>query len=212
MNRFAVLAGLVPRDAGPIVDVGADHGKVAALLGAIATERRPHRRSDADVRWVVADGLAPFRAVGVAVIAGMGWRTIASILGGPTPVSAAVLHADDDPPSLRGWLASHGWRIDAEALCDPASRPRAGAPLAEVVRAVPGIEASTGLELHYGPRLLASGDPRLPAHLARARRRWEEVARRTAGSAPDVHAEALRHVAFLAARERLWNAPREGTL
>ncbi len=210
MTRFEAIAALVPPGFAPVVDVGADHGRVAARLGAIATERRPHRRSNLDVRWVVADGLAPFRHVGTAVIAGMGWATIARILSGPTPVRAAVLHADDDPPALRLWLAANGWRIDAEVLA-PVSR-RAGAGIAEIVRAFPGHEPAIGLELHYGPRLLESADPRLGAHLATARRRWERVIVACGPTALAVAADAERHVAFLRERERLWNATASGKL
>lgn len=152
--RFA-LAGPAPR-----VDVGADHGRVAAAIGAIATERRPHRRA-AGGRWVIADGLAPFRAVGTAVIAGMGARTIARILGGGTPVACAVLHAQDEPRWLRSWLAANGWRIVDEALA-PEARG-----FAEVIRAEPGHEPTQGLLLEYGPVLLASADPLLAAHLDR---------------------------------------------
>ena len=84
-----------------VVDVGADHGHVAEALGAIATERMPNRAGRTDVPWVICDGLAAFRRVDVAVIAGMGARTIAGILTrGPTP-EVAVLHAQDDPPFLR---------------------------------------------------------------------------------------------------------------
>lgn len=212
MNRFDAIAALVPPDLRPVVDVGADHGQVAERLGAIATERQPHRRSARDLRWVVADGLAPFREVGTAVIAGMGWATIARILGGPTPVRAAVLHADDDPPSLRAWLAANGWRIDAEVLAPVSERAGAHRRLAEIVRAVRGSEPATDLELHYGPRLLAGSDPRLGEHLATARRRWERILEQCGSSAPAVTAEAGRHVAFLRERERLWNAAASGTM
>ena len=128
-----------------------------------------------------------------------GWRTIARILGGPTPVRTAVIHADDDPPSMRKWLAANGWRIDAEVLADAATRPRPRARLAEIILARPGVEATSGFELHYGPRLLASADSRLEAHLTHARLRWERIAIRSGGRRPD----ALLHISFLLAREQL---------
>lgn len=175
-----------------VVDVGADHGRVAASLCAIATERAPHlttRRPG--LRWVVADGLLPFRNVDVAVIAGMGARTISGILDrGPTP-AVAVLHAQDDPPHLRRWLAAHGWRIDAERLAPE------GGKFAEVLRAVRGVETATGLRLDYGPRLLHDGDPWLPAHLDLRIAELQRIADATLGRAPDVHARCTRGLTFL---------------
>ncbi len=193
LARRRLLASLVP-EAEVVVDVGADHGHVAAWVGAIATERQPHRSGRGDVRWVIADGLKPFRRVDVAIVAGMGWRTIGRILeDGPRP-SVAILHAQDDPPALRRWLASHGWRIDAEGLAPEAGR------FAEVVRAVPGREAATGLVLELGPRLLDSADPHLRAHLEQLAGYWRSIAAKTATSAPGVHEEATERVAFLEAR------------
>ena len=171
--RRAAICELCP--AGEvIVDVGADHGHVAAELGAIATERHPHIIQRSDVRWVVADGLRPFRRVDVAIIAGMGALTIAGILeAGPRP-AAAVLHAQDDPIALRRWLAANGWRIEAESLAPEAGR------YAEILRVIPGREAATGLVLDVGPRLLEQGHPLLIAHLTQLlghHRRLAEVTR-----------------------------------
>jgi tRNA A22 N-methylase len=137
----------------PIIDVGADHGHVAAALGSIATERDPRRIGRQDVTWVVADGLRPFRRVGTAIIAGMGANTIIGILSaGPSP-EVAVLHAQDDPPTLRRWLAANGWRLDVELPV------REGRGFAIVIRARPGVETASGLHLHHGPRLLEQWPP-----------------------------------------------------
>ena len=192
--RRDLLIAMCPREPGWIVvDVGADHGHVAHALGAIATERAPNRIGRPDLRWIVADGLAPFRRVDVAVVAGMGAFTIAGILDrGPRPERAAVVHAPDDPAALRTWLAANGWRIDAEALAPEGGR------FAEVIRAVPGREEATGLALALGPRLIEGGDPHLPAHLRALRDRFEHLARETADSAPDRHAEFARRAAFVA--------------
>lgn len=198
--RRRVIAALCPRG-GVIVDVGADHGHVAAEVGAIATERHPRRVGRRDVPWVVADGLQPFGQVDVAIIAGMGARTIARILErGPRP-SVVVLHAPDDPPVLRVWLASAGWRIDAEALAPEAGRH------AEVVRAVPGREQAEGLWLELGPRLLEGDDPHLRAHLTHLRRWWSGLAVSTRARAPETHARFAARAAFVAERleERGWS-------
>lgn len=179
-----------------IVDVGADHGHVAAAVGAIATERHPRRIGRRDVPWVVADGLRPFRRVDVAIIAGMGAHTIIGILqAGPRP-GAAVLHAPDDPPVLRRWLAENGWRIDAEALAPEAGR------YAEVLRVVPGEETATGPWLHFGPRLLTGRDPHLRAHLEELHAWHTRLAAQIGERAPEKSRVLSTRAAFLAERLR----------
>lgn len=174
------------------MDVGADHGHLAARVGAVATERQPQRIGRRDVQWVVADGLEPFREVDVAVIAGMGARTIARVLErGPRPRVAAVLHAPDDPPVLRRWLAEHGWRIDAERLAPEAGR------YAEVLRAVPGNEPSSDLILEYGPVLRERGDPLLALHLEQLRGWLAGLVSSTALSAPAKSRDLARRLAYV---------------
>jgi len=190
-----VLARLVTEIARPgdvIVDVGADHGHVAHAVGAIATEAAPERIGRRDVPWVIGDGLAPFRHVDIAIVAGMGALTIARILSaGPRPTRAVVVHAQDDPPVLRAWLAANGWRIDAEALAPEASR------YAEVVRAVPGVEPASGLHLAFGPVLLAGDDPHLAAHLRHLHAHHARLAVQTASADPRRSAEEQAKAAFL---------------
>ncbi|MEQ1504378.1 MAG: tRNA (adenine(22)-N(1))-methyltransferase TrmK [Myxococcota bacterium] len=196
--RRDLLLALCPVTDGLVVDVGADHGLVASAIAArggrvIATERAPNRIGRRDVPWIVADGLAPLRTVAVAIIAGMGAHTIAGILGrGPRPTVAVVVHATDNPPALRGWLAANGWRIDAEALAREAGR------FAEVIRAVPGDEPATGLELAFGPRLLAGDDPLLVEHLRELHAHHAALAAATR-HVPHKHAGFSARVAFLAA-------------
>lgn len=158
-RRAAILA-MAHGAPAPVIDVGADHGHVAHALGAIATERDPRRLGRPDVRWVVADGLRPFREVGTAIIAGMGAHTIIGILSaGPRP-SRLILHAQDDPPTLRRWLAANGWRIDDEVMVPE------GRGYAAILLANPGEETATGLHLHYGPRLLERWPPGTSAGVA----------------------------------------------
>jgi tRNA A22 N-methylase len=151
--RLEAVAALCPA-APVVVDVGADHGRLAAAVGAIAVERMPHRRGPARARWVVCDGLRAFRAVDVALVAGMGARRIASILAGPCQVRrAAVVQAPDDPGWLRTWAAAHGWRIDAELLTLERDR------YYETVRLVPGVETADTDALWVGPRLVTGDHP-----------------------------------------------------
>jgi tRNA A22 N-methylase len=171
-QRRELLIAMCPKGKN-IVDVGADHGHVAAALGAIATERLPHRSGRRDIPWVIADGLKPFRNVEVAIIAGMGARKIMAILdAGPRP-QAVVLHAQDDPPLLRRYLASHGWRIEREGLAPEAGR------YAEVMVAMPGIETTSGTRLALGPRLLEGDDRYLLLHLNQLLGYWSNLQKHT---------------------------------
>ena len=170
-----------------VVDVGCDHGHVAASLGAIGVERRRNRlpRRD-DVQLVVADGLKPFRRVDLAVITGMGAETILGVLdAGPRP-AVAVLHATERAWALRQGLAARGYRIEAEGLA-PEARG-----YAEVMRVVLGDEPAEGLPLAFGPKLL--NDPLLLEHIAYERARW--AIRAEKARAPE-HDEALAWIRFL---------------
>ena len=196
--RRELLARLCPRDLPPIIDVGADHGHIAWTVGGFATERMPHRIGRRDIQWVVCDGLAPFREVGVAIIAGMGARTIASILeAGPKP-RLAILHAQDDPPLLRSYLANNGWEIVREALAPEAGR------FAEVIVAQVGQETSSGLHLRYGPRLLRDGDPYLLDHLRQLISHSTDIAKATEKSADLIHERAKHRLYFLENQLKHW--------
>ena len=197
--RTDLVLSLIPPGR-TVIDVGADHGYVAASVGGIATERQPHRRGRVAVRWVVADGLAPFREVDCAVIAGMGAATIEGILDrGPRP-AVAILHAPDDPQRLRRAIAARGYRIDAEGLAPEGNR------YAEVLRVIPGVEPATGLPLEYGPLLLRAGDPWLVPHLAHHLAFHRDLAARVAIAAPDRAEDSTRRADFLEACLRAWRA------
>lgn len=196
--RRDVLVHFAQQGPEPRVDVGADHGWVAEALGCIATERRPHRRARPYGVWVVCDGLDAFGPMGTAVIAGMGANTIARIISRAPPVQRYVLHAQDDPPSLRRWLAEHGFRIVDEGLAPEAKR------FAEVVVAVPGEEPTTGLELAFGPVLQRGLDPLSHAHFTQLHGYYSGLADKTVP-----HPQA--HARFSTARDHLatWLERRE---
>lgn len=185
---------------GVVVDVGSDHGRIAEGLLAraepgaqvISTERRSHRLSrDTRVPCVVADGLAPFRQVDLAVIAGMGPHAILGILSrGPRP-ARAVVHSPDRTDTLRQGLKDQGWRIDAEALAPEGRR------FAEVLRIVPGDEPASGHLLWFGPRLWAGDDPLLADHVASVTAHWRRVATSAPEGSPG-HTRATGWVEFLA--------------
>lgn len=175
-----------------IVDVGCDHGHVAAALGAIGTERTSHSLPERpELPRVVADGLAPFLRVDLAVVTGMGPALILRVLGSGPEVPWAVVHSPDRTDELRQRLADGGWRIQAEAL------PPEGARFAEVLRVQRGEEPHRGHALWSGP--LLDGDPHLEAHLRRERARWAELLARVPRSAP-THGRAAGWVAWLDAR------------
>ncbi len=161
---------------GLVVDMGCDHGHTTRALQDLGTaelvvgsERRSNRLPRrADLCLVVADKLAPFRRVDLAVITGMGPHVILEALKARPEV--AVVHSPDRCDTLRRGLAAQGWRIDAEGLA------REGRGFAEVIRVLPGEETATGLALAFGPRLLE--DPLLAEHKAHQRRHWARVAER----------------------------------
>jgi tRNA A22 N-methylase len=197
--RRTVLEQLLPNNLHPIVDVGADHGHVAFAVGAIATERMPGRIGRRDIPWVVCDGLTAFRRVGVAIIAGMGARTIAKILDASVKPQAVVLHAQDDPPLLRAHLAANGWQIIREALAPEAGR------YAEVILAKPGVEKSTGLLTHYGPCLLTHGDPHILPHLQQLHEHATGIALATKANAREVYLRQQQRLDFLEAQLKTWS-------
>jgi len=174
----------------PIVEVGCDHGHIAAALGAIGTERRRHRLPRRrDIPLVVGDGLRCFARIGVAVITGIGAHQIARILRrGPRP-ELAVLHAPDRPGWLRRWCADNGWRIDAERLA-PEARG-----FAEVTRVVPGQESSRGLALEFGPFL--PQDPLVGAHARERTAHWQRILAAVQGRDEEKTREARAWLSFM---------------
>ena len=168
-GRLAAIMQLLPNIT-PIIDVGADHGQNAYKIGALPTERQVHRiAGNKDLSWTVCDGLTSFRAIGAAVITGMGAHKIINILtNGPT-MTSAVLHAADKPSELRKLLAKSGWKILNERI---AQRPGG---FDEVILAGPGKETTSGFTLHYGPHLLQHRTKIMQSHMEQEKKRLSKI-------------------------------------
>lgn len=170
-----------------MVDVGADHGRLARAVGAVAVERLPHRKASPEGTWVISDGLSALRGVGTAVIAGMGADRIAGILV-DTDARRVVAHAQDDPPRLRAWLAANGWRIVDERVA------REGRRWTELVAAERGAEPTAGARLRCGPVLASRpDDPDVRAAFTARRDRLarDVAAAQAAGQPADERVEDL---------------------
>ncbi len=136
--RLDAVARLVPPGS-LVADIGTDHGRLPRVLLAtgrarrcIATERDGRRPALMRVRdeplgerveLRFGDGLAalaPDDGVEVLVLAGMGGRTIRSILERGRLERLAlrrlVLQPQSDAALLRGWLVERGWEIIDELL------------------------------------------------------------------------------------------------
>ena len=137
--RLRMVADLLPRDV-VLVDVGTDHAYLPAVLllegkirGAIAADLRPGPLNRAratveelglegKVKFCLCDGLAEIspREADAVAIAGMGGETIAAILAAAPWTrdmgTLLVLQPMSSMADLRGWLGTHGYRIEAEEL------------------------------------------------------------------------------------------------
>lgn len=144
-QRLRAIADLI----GPcpaMADIGTDHGHLPIALvaagrvdRAIAVDRRPAPLALARQNIAAAglagrietrlgDGLDPLgpREVQVAVLAGLGGRTIRRVVGRADVHGLAlrrlILQPERDPWLLRAWLADNGWRINDEALVSEGGR------------------------------------------------------------------------------------------
>lgn len=188
--RHRLLVHMCP-DVPYIIDVGADHGYVAERLGAIASERMPHRRGATPVPWVVADGLKPYKRADAAIIAGMGASKIIDIVSHAPEIPTLILHATDNPAQLRRYLAAHNWRI-----CDEQLAPEANA-YAEVLRVTRGQETASGLYLDFGPILTRSNSPMHTKHFMHQRAHWHRVCRWTEAHDRTRFDDAAQRITFL---------------
>lgn len=183
------MAALVPPGS-RVADVGCDHGWLAAELArrgsfVVATDRKP-RRVPEGVPFRLGDGLSPLSSrdrIEVVVLAGLGARSIARILGAsPLAVPRLVLQPQTEAPLLRRWLVEHGRRIVDEDLV------RDGGRTYVVVAAEEGDASDDldfeGLEpgdvLAAGPVLLRRRAPGLVEHWRRHRDRLAPIGGREA--------------------------------
>jgi tRNA (adenine22-N1)-methyltransferase len=133
------VAQLVPAGRS-VADVGAGDGKLAAWLAAagyrvIATENKPGPRTEAlrllgplGIECRLGEGLEPIRPgeVEVAVIAGMGGRSIGRILAGSPDVVASlealVLQPIQHGEELLAGLLAKGYRLSRGLAIEQRSR------------------------------------------------------------------------------------------
>lgn len=179
--RLTALAALCPLD-GPVADIGSDHALLPlALLRAgaprvIAIDRSPG--PIAQLRALAArhpglearagDGLSPLQPgeAAVLVIAGMGGRLIARILGAaPAVVAAArrvVLQPNEDLLWLRGALPGLGLRLEAQRFTVERGRCFFSDAWAPVGAPQPPLQGAAAL---VGPPLLAEAPAGLLEYL-----------------------------------------------
>ncbi|MDQ6918375.1 MAG: class I SAM-dependent methyltransferase [Candidatus Dormibacteraeota bacterium] len=133
------VAQLVPAGRS-VADIGTGDGKLAAWLAAaghqvIATENKPGPREEAlrvlrplGIECRLGEGLEPIRPgeVEVAVIAGMGGRTILRILAGSPHVvgslEALVVQPMHHSEELRAELLARGYRVSRGQEIEQRSR------------------------------------------------------------------------------------------
>jgi tRNA (adenine22-N1)-methyltransferase len=138
-RRLEPVARLVPAGSS-VADVGTGDGKLAAWLGGaghrvIATENKPGPRLEAlrlleplAIECRLGEGLEPILPgeIEVAVIAGMGGRTIGRILAGSPEVVASlralVLQPVQHTDELLAGLLARGYRVNGGAEIEQRSR------------------------------------------------------------------------------------------
>jgi tRNA (adenine22-N1)-methyltransferase len=139
-RRLAALRDLVPAGAS-VADVGSGHGQLAEALAAaghdvVATERTPERLARLErelggggqvrTRW--GDGLAALSRdqVEVAVIAGMGGRSVVRILSLAAWLPATLLlQPMQDAGMVEAWVGARGWPVHEVEVLDRGRRYRA---------------------------------------------------------------------------------------
>lgn len=178
-----------------VVDIGSDHGYLPLWLvqtrrvtlaiagevqiGPLEAVRRTIRETamEGEISARFGDGLQVVvpGEVEVAVIAGMGGKTIKGILERSPAVLNCLKRLVCQPMAgalgLRRWLVDNGWKIVEEDLVLEDGR------LYEVLAAEPGDAVLTDeLMLEIGPILWQRKHPLLSEHLRRLKRQYEDQA------------------------------------
>jgi len=219
--RLEAVARLVPPGR-VVADIGSDHARLPVHLVAAGKAPRaiagelgggPYLRARRGVDQAGMSALIDVRRgngltvlrpgeAGVVVLAGMGGRRIASLLGAAPPevvsrLERLVLQPMEDVGWLRNWLTSRGYTLCDEELARegrhfyhvvsvrPAGALRsAGASDAVCpVSEAPEESWPRWLVLDLGPCLLRRGHPLLPALIRRRLAANQRIRRRLAGSA-----------------------------
>jgi len=216
-KRLAAIARFVPPGK-TVADIGTDHALLPVYLvqsgrsqRVIATEIReqPWRRAclsvqihglenKIDVR--LGNGLKGL-AVGeaqVAVVAGMGGKTISQVLDAVPEVlkhlERLILQPMNDAGALRFWLVNHGWRLQEEAIAEEEGR------LYVIIIAEPGRETTNDpLLIEIGPRLAQGKDPLSIAYLNKLETKYQQVLKALGHSwSPRAREKAVQIKALLA--------------
>ena len=180
--RIETILSMIP-SCGAIADIGTDHGRVALAVlkrgiagRVVATDISAASLSKAKalaasegiagMETRLGDGLRPLipGEVDAAVLAGMGGRLIARILGDQDETArriyALILQPMHSLRDLRQWLYENEYRIIAERLAGEADR------FYHVLRVIPGRDdLSLPLHVEIGRKLIEERDPLLPSYL-----------------------------------------------
>mgnify|MGYP000259454089 CR=1 FL=1 len=180
--RIETILSLIP-DCDTVADIGADHGQMALAVlrrgiagRVIATDisaaslAKARALSDADgvinMETRLGDGLRPLSAgeADTAVLAGMGGRLIARILGDQDGTARSLYHLVLQPMhsvrDLRRWLYESDYRILSERLA------REGDRFYHVMKVVNGRdELILPLHMEIGRKLIEERDILLPSYL-----------------------------------------------
>lgn len=225
-QRLLLCAGFVEPGA-HVCDVGCDHGYLsihlarsgAAAVLATDINEAPLKKAQQNIaRYglsnVIAtrltDGLAGVAAAecDTVIIAGMGGDCIAGILErcawADDGQHCFILQPQTSGNDLRRWLGAHGWRIEAERLCEDAGR------LYTVLLALPGGGAplSPG-EQFLSPALRRTNDPLLPRYVQRLRRAMEAAVQGLARSSKPEDPPRLRYYQTALSEIISWQAEQE---
>ena len=180
--RIETILSMIP-PCGVAADIGTDHGRVAlailkrgiagrVIAADISAASLSKAQSLAATQGVaemetrLGDGLRPLEPgeVDAAVLAGMGGRLIARILGDRNDVArrmyTLILQPMHSLRDLRQWLYDHEYRIMAERLA------REGARYYHVLKVIPGRdELILPRNMEIGRKLMEDRDPLLPSYL-----------------------------------------------